>query len=195
MLSQALARSLEKILQADPDVLLLAEPLQGAKLGLVFPEWGLELTFIPSQEKFSILPLLETPDILITGKIVDFLTLMRDSSATPAKTGILIQGNIRLLPSYQTFFKRWNFDLGHVISKTLGQAAALRLSTPLEKIFQKFQSCFHELKLDLKESVQEEQRLLVPHAELEDFYQELRMLQLRVDRLQDRCMIQESYKR
>jgi ubiquinone biosynthesis protein UbiJ len=195
--SPVLAQMFQKIIQADPDYLTLGTDLQGAIFQLTLTEWEISLVFSPDREngKIKILSAAEffemasqreelvSPDVAIMGRLPDFLALIRTASSSLVKSHIQIQGDVRVLARYQTFFQRWNIDWGYVLASTLGEGPARVLYSPLKKLSEFLQYQHTERIQDLKEVLYEEKRLLVPQAELESFYSDLKQLQMRVDRL------------
>jgi ubiquinone biosynthesis protein UbiJ len=188
-LSRLFAKALESLIKADPDYLILISGLQGGSLKLDLTEWAISVIFLPENQALKILPM-PNPDlekfpasVSISGRLPDFLGLMRAESSSLIKSHVSIQGDVRVLARYQSFFQRWNIDLGHVLASCLGEGPARALFPPLKKAseFLKYQHA--ERMQDLKEVLYEEKKLLVPQAELENFYDDLKQLQMRVDRL------------
>jgi ubiquinone biosynthesis protein UbiJ len=194
-LSRLFAKTLEKIIQADPDCGVLISDLQKGSLQLDLTEWGISVAFIPEMQEHSecqrlkILPVphpdLESfsPSVRIAGRLPDFLGLMRSESSSLIKSHIAIQGDVRVLAKYQSFFKRWNIDFGHVLASCVGEGAARALYQPLKKVSESLKYQQGERLQDLKEILYEEKKLLVPQKEIERFYDDLKQLQMRVDRL------------
>ncbi len=185
------ARAMKKMLQADPDCRLLSADLSGT-LGLNLTEWAVSVVFVPEPSGLNVLDAreyTEPPDVSVSGRVSDFIGLFARESSSMVKTQVKIEGDIRLLAKYQQFFKRWKFDLGHVIAQVLGEEAARFCYAPLKKMSDFLKNQKQERFQDLKEIVYEEKRWLVPKDELEDFYAELKMLQLRVDRLVARSLV------
>ena len=187
-LSRLSAKALEKILQADPDCAALTTDLQGT-LKLTFTEWAVSVVFVPEIDGVPHLKIFGfsdyegIPTVSVTGRVADFLGLLARESASVVKSQVTIEGDVRVLAKYQAFFKRWKIDFGHVLSSVLGEGPARFLYGPLKKgaDFLRYQR--QERMQDLKEVFYEEKKLLVPQAELEEFYSDLKALQLRVDRL------------
>jgi ubiquinone biosynthesis protein UbiJ len=190
--SGLMAKALQKIIKADPDYLYLVSDLQGGSLKLVLTEWDISLVFLPGEDELDILSvydfekaycLTESADVSILGRLPDFLGLMRSESSSLIKSHVQIQGDVRVLARYQSFFQRWKVDFGHVLARLLGENAARALYPPAKKMaeFLKYQR--EERLQDLKEVIFEEKQLFVPKAELEEFYDDLKQLQMRVDRL------------
>jgi ubiquinone biosynthesis protein UbiJ len=200
--SGLVARALQKIIQADPDYLHLSSDLQGASFQIILTEWELSIVFSPDRESGEIKvlsaqefeQLLETPpsanhpavvgpDVTIIGRLPAFLGLLRADSSSMVKSNVQIQGDVRVLARYQTFFQRWNIDWGHVLASALGEGPARILYSPLKKISEFLKYQHTERIQDLKEVLYEEKKLLVSQAELEVFYSELKQLQMQFDRL------------
>jgi ubiquinone biosynthesis protein UbiJ len=187
-LSGLFAGAIKKILQADPDYRQSISELSGS-LRLTLPEWGVSIIFLPEESDLKILPFSEEmalPTVSLSGRIADFMGLFSRESSSIVKSHVEIQGNVRVLSQYQAFFKRWKIDFGHVLASTLGEGPARLLYSPLKKLGEFIRTQQEERQQDLKEILHEEYRLLVPKSELEEFYAEIKALQLRVDRLEHR---------
>jgi ubiquinone biosynthesis protein UbiJ len=184
-LSRLVARAIEKILLADPDYRHSVPTLLGS-LRLTLPEWGVSVIFLPEDSELKILPFskeMPAPTVSLSGRMADFIGLFSRESSSVVRSHVEIQGNVRVLSQYQSFFKQWKVDLGHVLASTLGEGPARVLFNPLKKLSEFLQHQREERQQDVKETLHEEYRLLVPKTELEEFYADIKTLQLRVDRL------------
>jgi ubiquinone biosynthesis protein UbiJ len=124
----------------------------------------------------------------IRGEASDFAELA--ASADPAAT--LINGNLELrgdssaLIDLQKSLSGLEVDWEAPLVDALGDIAGHQLATLLRGAFSWGRQAATSLSRQLEEFIHEEARLSPPRLELEDFYGDVRALELRVERLSSR---------
>ena len=124
----------------------------------------------------------------IRGEAGDFAELA--TASDPAAT--LINGNLELhgdsaaLIELQQVLSRLEVDWESPLVDTLGDVAGHQVAEVLRATFSWSRQASSSLARQLEEFIHEEARLSPPKLELEDFYQDVRDLGLRVERLESR---------
>ncbi len=125
----------------------------------------------------------------VRGEATDFTELA--TAADPAAA--LINGNLELhgdsapLIKLQRILTTLDIDWESPLVASLGDVAGHQLAQTLRAAFGWGRQASASLARQLDEFIHEEARLTPPALELEDFYNDVRELDLRVDRLQSRA--------
>jgi ubiquinone biosynthesis accessory factor UbiJ len=132
----------------------------------------------------------QTVDTVIEGTTYGFLYLachIGDSTAI-IDTNIKIAGDIRLGQKIQALLQNFSIDWEEHLSHVIGDIAAHALSWRVKRIWQWQQSTFSHLLKTSSEYLQEEAQLLPTRSELEDFFADIALLRIDIDRVQARLI-------
>jgi ubiquinone biosynthesis protein UbiJ len=124
----------------------------------------------------------------ITGSAGDFAKLAgaTDPAAALINGRLELQGDSAPLLELQRILSGLDMDWEAPLVKTCGDVIGHQLAQGLRGLFGWGQQASASINRQLTELIHEEARLSPPRQEVEDFYQDLEQLGLRVDRLQAR---------
>lgn len=124
----------------------------------------------------------------VTGAASDFAELAHsdDAAATLVNGDLRMEGNSAPLLELQKQLSTLDIDWEAPLVDTLGDVAGHELAQLLRQVFSWGKQASSSLTRQLREFIQEEARLSPPRLEVEDFYQDVHELGLRVERLQSR---------
>jgi ubiquinone biosynthesis protein UbiJ len=185
----ALEMALNRALQLDPGSTAQLAPLSGKvfKMHCTNPE--LEIYLFPDPGGIRIMGYWDGEVTTgISGEASDFANL----AGAPDPAAALINGNLELsgdsapLLELQSVLTHLDMDWEAPLVNTLGDVVGHQLAQGLRGIFGWGQQASSSFLRQLDEFIHEEARLAPPRQEVEDFYQDLEQLNLRVDRLQAR---------
>ena len=176
---------IQKIFELDPDHQYFVKDLKDQKFGISLLEWNLQFTLVPEEDALKVIQGVDTADVTISGKLADFIMLkdMNAKQAAFAKSNLEVKGDIRVLSLYQDFFDKLDLDWIQMLSNIIGEKPAALLAKPLEILFKETKRQAGITLKNLPEILQEEKQLLPPKQEVEDFFADIKKLQMDVDRL------------
>ncbi|MCZ6829789.1 MAG: SCP2 sterol-binding domain-containing protein [Gammaproteobacteria bacterium] len=185
----ALEQALNRALQLDPRSGEQLAALTGKVFQLRCSNPALELFLFPDANGIKLTGYWDG-DITtgISGQAADFAELA--TAADPATA--LINGNLELagdsapLIELQSILAGLDMDWEAPLVNNLGDVVGHQLAQGLRGLFGWGQQASASFIRQLDEFIHEEARLAPPRQEVEDFYQDLEQLNLRVDRLQAR---------
>lgn len=124
----------------------------------------------------------------VRGEAADFteLATSKDPTATLINGRLELQGDSAPLIELQQILANLDPDWEAPLVATLGDVAGHQLAQMLRGAFSWGRQAGSSLGRQLDEYIHEEARLSPPRLELEDFYQDVRDLDLRVERLESR---------
>lgn len=124
----------------------------------------------------------------VRGEASDFteLATSSDPTATLINGGLELEGNSAPLIELQQVLAALDMDWEAPLVTTLGDVAGHQLAQILRSAFDWGKQASASMTRQLEEFIHEEARLSPPRLEVEDFYRDVRELELRVDRLQSR---------
>lgn len=124
----------------------------------------------------------------VTGEASDFteLATSSDPTATLINGRLELDGDSAPLIELQKILARLDMDWEAPLVSSLGDVAGHQLAEVLRHAFDWGKQASKSLTRQLDEFIHEEARLTPPRLEVEDFYADVRELQMRVDRLQSR---------
>lgn len=124
----------------------------------------------------------------IRGKAEDFaeLATATDPAATLINGNLELRGDSTALIELQKTLSTLEVDWEAPLVDALGDVAGHQLATALRGAFSWSRQAGDSLARQLEEFIHEEARLSPPRLELEDFYSDVRDLDLRVERLASR---------
>jgi ubiquinone biosynthesis protein UbiJ len=124
----------------------------------------------------------------VRGEASDFteLATSSDPTATLINGGLELEGDSAPLIELQQILATLDMDWEAPLVTTLGDVAGHQLARLLRNAFAWGRQAHASVSRQLEEFIHEEARLSPPRLEVEDFYRDVRELELRVDRLQSR---------
>lgn len=125
----------------------------------------------------------------LTGSASDFAELAQssDPAATLVNGGLTMEGDSAPLIEMQGHLSNLEVDWEAPLVDTLGDVAGHQIAQMLRQAFSWGRQASSGLTRQLEEFLKEEARLSPPRLEVEDFYQDVHELGLRVDRLESRA--------
>lgn len=185
----ALEQALNRALQLDPRSGEQLAQLAGEVFQMHCSNPELELFLFPDAGGIKLMGYWEGEITTgISGQAADFADLATASDAAAA----LINGNLELtgdsapLLELQSILAGLDMDWEAPLVNSLGDVVGHQLAQGLRGLFGWGQQASASFIRQLEEFIHEEARLAPPRQEVEDFYQDLEQLNLRVDRLQVR---------
>jgi ubiquinone biosynthesis protein UbiJ len=151
---------------------------------------ALDFFLVPGAGRLRITGVHEGPvTTSLTGTASDFTELARsgDPAATLVNGGLNMQGDSAPLIELQRQLAGLEVDWEAPLVDTLGDVAGHQVAQLLRQAFSWGRQATAGLTRQLEEFIQEEARLSPPRLEVEDFYQDVYELGLRVDRLESRA--------
>ncbi|MEL0190756.1 MAG: SCP2 sterol-binding domain-containing protein [Halieaceae bacterium] len=129
-----------------------------------------------------------TMDTKVRGSLEDFVGLAtaEDPAAALINGGLELVGNTAPLIAVQQIITTMDLDWEAPLVDTLGDVMGHQIAVVLRGLFRWGKASAESFKRQLSEFILEEGRLTPPAAELDDFYEQIEQLGLRVDRLQSR---------
>jgi len=185
----ALEQALNRALQLDPRSGEQLATLSGKVFQLRCSNPVLELFLFPDATGIKLMGYWDGEITTgISGRAADFADLATAADPTAA----LINGNLELsgdsapLIELQSILAGLDMDWEAPLVSNLGDVVGHQLAQGLRGLFGWGQQASASVIRQLDEFIHEEARLAPPRQEVEDFYQDLEQLNLRVDRLQAR---------
>jgi len=185
-LLEAAARS---ALRLDPATARDIAQLQGQVFLLDCTQPAVRVYLIPSAEGLGLRSVYEgRVATSLRGSAADFLDLARAEDPASA----LINGRVELhgdsapLLSLQACIARLDIDWETPLVAATGDIIGHQLANALRSAFAWSRSASSSLQRQVGEYIHEEGRLSPPRLELEDFYQDIRLVQQRCERLEAR---------
>jgi ubiquinone biosynthesis protein UbiJ len=185
----ALEKALNRALQLDPRSGEQLEQLAGKVLHMHCTNPELELFLFPDAKGIKLMGYWDGEITTgISGQATDFAELATASDPAAA----LINGNLELagdsapLLELQSILSGLDMDWEAPLVNSFGDVVGHQLAQGLRGLFGWGQQASSSFIRQLEEFIHEEARLAPGRQEVEDFYQDLQQLNLRVERLQAR---------
>lgn len=186
---QMLEPMLNKLLALDPASAGRLPLLHGKPLRIVLQPVASALTLAVVDGQLRFLATDAVAAITLTGSMQDFLQAA--SSRGELSAGSLqVQGDVGAAQRWQQFFTDLQPDWEEELSKYLGDIAGPQLAAVLRSISSWLQQALRQLQQTGVEYAQEEARLLVPPAELQQFLTEVDRLRDDAERLLQKARLQ-----
>jgi len=181
-----LETAINRALRLDPATQASLAALQGQCLHLCLKGPELDFYLLPTDDGVTLKGVHEGKvDTAVTGTPADFVELFAadDAGAALINGNITLTGDSKLMLSLQAILHRLELDWEGELARLVGDVPAHELGRLIRGGLRAGRGVADSLLRQLEEFVHEEGRLLPPRAELEDFYQDVQDLALRVDRL------------
>lgn len=186
---QMLEPMLNKLLALDPASASRLPLLHGKPLRIVLQPLGSALTLAVVDGQLRFLAADAVAAITLTGSLQDFLQAAGNRGELSAGS-LQVQGDVGAAQRWQQFFTDLQPDWEEELSKYLGDIAGPQLAAVLRSISSWLQQALRQLQQTGVEYVQEEARLLVPPAELQQFLTEVDRLRDDAERLLQKARLQ-----
>lgn len=185
----ALEAAINRALELDPASLAKLQSLGGMVFGFHCINPELEIFLLPESARLRLMGFWDGEiTTAIRGTASDFakLATAEDPAAALINGNLELQGDSTPLIELQRILSNLDMDWEAPLVNTLGDLVGHQLAQGLRGLFGWGQQASSSLARQLEEFIHEEARLAPPRQELEDFYQDVEHLSLRVERLQAR---------
>ncbi|MDA9983084.1 SCP2 sterol-binding domain-containing protein [Gammaproteobacteria bacterium] len=188
---QILERAGNHLLKFDPDTLQRISRLRAKVIKLEFLVVGKTLFFIPADEGLYIRDEWAEPvDITLTGSPMAFARFgLRqkglDNQAFIDKK-ITIEGDVELAQDFQKLIRQLDIDLEELLSHYVGDVAAHQIGRGAGLFAHWARQAAESLRLDIREYLEEEARVLAPEWRVTGFMERVDSLRTDVERLDQR---------
>lgn len=190
----ALQVGLNHYLSLDPESSKRIENLSEKIIKIVLPHQTIALQFSAGKILFlSDIP--SESDLILTGTPLSFLRFALTKDQQIFKNDIAAEGDLELAQQIMDIFDQLEVDWEELASRWIGDIPASRLGK-LSRKFNQWNSNFQEVVTKNITDYLQEEVLLVPAPEaLQDFFSDVDMLRMDVDRLEARLkLLQERCK-
>ncbi len=185
----ALESTLNRALDLAPGAAAALAPLDGQVFALHCTAPALDVYLQPLESGIRLMGVYEG-DVTtsIRGEASDFseLAMSSDPAATLINGKLALRGDSSALIELQRALSSLEIDWEAPLVDSLGDVAGHQVATVLRGAFSWGQQAASSLGRQIEEFIHEEARLSPPKLELEDFYRDVRELDLRVERLGSR---------
>ena len=191
MISEILESAGNRLLRFDPDTQQRLSRLQGKVFKLEVLVIGKTLFFIPAENGLHIRDDWAEPvDITLTGSPMAFARFgLRqkglDKQAFIDKK-ITIEGDVELAQDFQTLIRQLDVDLEELLSHYVGDVAAHQIGRGAGLFADWARQAAETLRLDIREYLEEEVRVLAPDWRVTGFMGKVDCLRADVERLEQR---------
>lgn len=185
----ALEAALNRALTMAPGSAAALADLDGQVFALHSTAPVLDVYLQPAEGGVRLMGVYEGPvTTSIRGEATDFaeLATAADPAATLINGRLELRGDSAALIDLQKNLSSLEVDWEAPLVNALGDVAGHQLATLLRGAFSWSRQAAGSLGRQLEEFIHEEARLSPPRLELEDFYRDVRDLELRVERLESR---------
>ena len=190
ILTAAIERAVNHLLELDADAGLLLKPLAGKVIAI---ELGLPLPMVlyccPNEQGIQFIErYLDTPDVTLKGSPAAFAVMGLSDSPTHS----LFSGEVEMVgdssvgKAFQKLFEQLDLDWEERLSHFSGDLVAHKVGNLLRSGDRWGRETLNTFKLNLAEYLQEELRDLPAEAEAEHFFSEVDRLRSDYDRLEAR---------
>lgn len=186
---QALETVLNQYLSLDPEISQQLGKLHGAVIGFDLTGTGITLYFVPDQNGLvQVFSQVEAKaDCMIKGSPFTLLRSNNEDNAKQVFSGeVQIEGNSSLAQEFTRILKQVDVDWEEQLSRITGDIIAHQLGNTFRTTGEWLRRNNNSARLNLKEYLQEEARLLPGIFELENFYADVDQLRDDSERLSAR---------
>lgn len=184
-------------LSYDPQALAHLKKMHGQSFSLCFTDLNLILYFQVKNEHLSTeIFSKKIADACVSGTLAHIINMIiseQSGSVAMFENHLDIQGNLHVAEAFQILLKELDIDWEEALSEYIGDAPAFYLGHGIQKAKRFAKKVIRNFKSDLKDYITEEKRFTPNKIEVENFYQEIYMLHLEVERLAARIgMLQKD---
>ena len=191
MIANLLEATGNYLLQFDPETRDKLSSLQNKVIKLDILMVGLELFFIPNQEGVQINSTWSGPvDITLRGTPLAFAQFGLKQQGVGNQVfmdkRVTIEGDAELAQDFQKLIRELDIDLEELTSRYVGDIAAHQIGRGVREIRLWTKDAVQSLRLNIRDYMVEESRLLVPSWRVDEFIQRTDVLRADVERLEQR---------
>ncbi|MFT6352709.1 MAG: ubiquinone biosynthesis protein UbiJ [Neptuniibacter pectenicola] len=178
-----------QLLKRDPVTLQHLERLSGKVIAIELTQPQLSLFLLPNADGLQLQSIYnDTPDTILSGRAIDFLTLITRADRADAMFGKTIQitGDTVLATRLQEILADAQIDWEAMIANLIGELPAHQLALYASWKAQWYKNAGTSALQNLDEYLKEEFRVIPTRPEVNKFYSEVDTLRERVERLSAR---------
>lgn len=178
-----------QLLKRDPVTLQHLERLSGKVIAIELTQPQLSLFLLPNADGLQLQSIYnDTPDTILSGRAIDFLTLITRADRADAMFGKTIQitGDTVLATRLQEILAGAQIDWEAMIANLIGELPAHQLALYASWKAQWYKNAGTSALQNLDEYLKEEFRVIPTRPEVNKFYSEVDTLRERVERLSAR---------
>ena len=178
-----------QLLKRDPVTLQHLERLSGKVIAIELTQPQLSLFLLPNADGLQLQSIYnDTPDTILSGRAIDFLTLITRADRADAMFGKTIQitGDTVLATRLQEILADAQIDWEEMIADLIGELPAHQLALYASWKAQWYKNAGTSALQNLDEYLKEEFRVIPTRPEVNKFYSEVDTLRERVERLSAR---------
>ena len=191
MITDLLEASGNYLLQFDPEAKRKLSSLEGKVISLDILVVDMELFFIPSHEGIQIKSTWSGPvDITLSGTPLAFAQFGLKQQGVDNQMFIdkrvTIEGDAELAQEFQRLIRELDIDLEELTSRYVGDIAAHQIGRGARKFQAWTKDAVQSLRLNIRDYMVEESRLLAPSWRVDEFIDRADDLRADVERLEQR---------
>lgn len=178
-----------QLLKRDPVTLQHLERLSGKVIAIELTQPQLSLFLLPNADGLQLQSIYnDTPDTILSGRAIDFLTLITRADRADAMFGKTIQitGDTVLATRLQEILADAQIDWEAMIANLIGELPAHQLALYASWKAQWYKNAGTSALQNLDEYLKEEFRVIPTRPEVNKFYSEVDTLRERLERLSAR---------
>ncbi|MBK8452318.1 MAG: SCP2 sterol-binding domain-containing protein [Thiofilum sp.] len=182
----ALEAAFNRWLQLDPDALPRITALQGRIIAVHITGLDLKVFFIPTSSGVTISMDYQTdPDVTISGSAMALskLALSEDASKALLESGVKIEGDLRTGQRFSEILKEVDIEWEELLSQVVGDIVAHQMGETARSTQGWLKDTAQAMRLNTREYLQEESRVLPADAELNYYLDAVDTLRADTDRL------------
>lgn len=182
----ALEAAFNRWLQLDPDALPRITALQGRIIAVHITGLDLKVFFIPTSSGVTISMDYQTdPDVTISGSAMALskLALSEDASKALLESGVKIEGDLRTGQRFSEVLKEVDIEWEELLSQVVGDIVAHQMGAAARSTQGWLKDTAQAMRLNTREYLQEESRVLPADAELNYYLDAVDTLRADTDRL------------
>ncbi|MEM5536771.1 SCP2 sterol-binding domain-containing protein [Neptuniibacter pectenicola] len=185
-----------QLLKRDPVTLQHLERLSGKVIAIELTQPQLSLFLLPNADGLQLQSIYnDTPDTILSGRAIDFLTLITRADRADAMFGKTIQitGDTVLATRLQEILADAQIDWEAMIANLIGELPAHQLALYASWKAQWYKNAGTSALQNLDEYLKEEFRVIPTRPEVNKFYSEVDTLRERVERLSARIAAKAAH--
>lgn len=182
----ALEAAFNRWLKLDPDALPRVTALQGRIIAVHITGLDLKVFFIPTASGVTISMDYQTePDVTLSGSAMALskLALSEDASKALIESGVKIEGDLRTGQRFSEILKEVDIEWEELLSQIVGDIVAHQMGEAARSTQGWLKDTAHAMRLNTREYLQEESRVLPADAELNYYLDAVDTLRADTDRL------------
>jgi len=190
-LAGAIEISLNKVLPFDPDYINKLASINNKVINICLLDWQLQLFFLPQEYSFLVLSSYQgESDVKLEGNSWDFFSLgihqISNKDGPELQSNIRFEGDISTGQKFETLFKSLNIDWEEILATSTDDFFAHHATRAVKKANRWFSDFFQSSQENFSEYIREEVRITPSKIEVMNFYDDLKELEAKAERLLQR---------